>query len=70
MSWLLKLAAELALHSDDRWWRNLAPLAEVIAQRFRDFLPLSTYPVRGGTHFNTTFGLRMAADSNGLLYTF
>ena len=61
-AWLLKLATELALHADDRWWRNLAPLAEVIAQRFRDFLPLSTYPVRVGTHFNTAFGLRMAAD--------
>jgi hypothetical protein len=61
-AWLLKLAAELALHADDRWWRNLVPLAEVIAQRFRDFLPLSTYPVRVGTHFNTAFGLRMAAD--------
>ncbi|MGE9008676.1 DUF2891 domain-containing protein [Leptospira interrogans] len=60
--WLLKLAAELALHPDHRWWRNLAPLAEIIAQRFRDFLPLSTYPVRVGTHFNTAFGLRMAAD--------
>ena len=60
--WLLKLAAELALHSDDRWGHNLAPLAEIIAQRFRDFLPLSTYPVRVGTHFNTAFGLRMAAD--------
>jgi hypothetical protein len=61
-AWLLKLATELALQSDDRWCRNLAPLAEVIAQRFRDFLPLSTYPVRVGTHFNTAFGLRMAAD--------
>jgi hypothetical protein len=61
-AWLLKLAAELALHSDDRWWRNLAPLAGIIAQRFQDFLPLSTYPVRVGTHFNTAFGLRMAAD--------
>ena len=60
--WLLKLAAELALQADDRWGRNLAPLAEIIAQRFRDFLPLSTYPVRVGTHFNTAFGLRMAAD--------
>jgi hypothetical protein len=64
--WLLKLAAELALHSDDRWGRNLAPLAEIIAQRFRDFLPLSTYPVRVGTHFNTAFGLRMAADYAGV----
>src|SRR5437899_1433614 len=65
-AWLLKLAAELALQSDDRWCRNLTPLAEVIAQRFRDFLPLSTYPVRVGTHFNTAFGLRMAADYAGI----
>ncbi|MBB3609572.1 DUF2891 domain-containing protein [Rhizobium sp. BK602] len=61
-AWLLKLAAELALQDDPRWSRALAPLAEVIAQRFRDFLPLATYPVRVGTHFNTAFGLRMAAD--------
>ena len=61
-AWLLKLAAELALCADPGWSRRLAPLAEVIAQRFCDFLPLATYPVRVGTHFNTAFGLRMAAD--------
>lgn len=60
--WLLKLASELAQHSTPRWATALAPLAEVFAQRYRDFLPLSTYPVRVGTHFNTAFGLRMAAD--------
>jgi len=37
-------------------------LAEIFAQCFRDFLPIATYPVRVGTHFNTAFGLRMAAD--------
>lgn len=60
--WLLKLASELAQHPTVRWATALAPLAEVFAQRYRDFLPLSTYPVRVGTHFNTAFGLRMAAD--------
>jgi hypothetical protein len=60
--WLLKLAAELSLLDDKRWADNCAPLAEVFAQRFRDFLPLATYPVRVGTHFNTAFGLRMATD--------
>ncbi len=45
-----------------RWARALAPMAEIFAQRFREFLPLSPYPVRVGTHFNTAFGLRMAAD--------
>jgi hypothetical protein len=61
-AWLLKLAAELALVDDPRWSRALAPLADVIAQRFRDFLPIAAYPVRSGAHFNTAFGLRMAAD--------
>jgi hypothetical protein len=37
-------------------------LAEIFAQRFRDFLPIAPYPVRVGTHFNTAFALRMAAD--------
>jgi hypothetical protein len=60
--WLLKLAAELADLEDGRWGKTLAPLAEIFAQRFSDFLPLATYPVRVGTHFNTAFGLRMAAD--------
>ncbi|MDB5379371.1 MAG: hypothetical protein JWR00_3817 [Rubritepida sp.] len=61
-AWLLKLAEELMRQDDPRWARNLAPLAELFARRFRDFLPLATYPVRVGTHFNTAFGLRMAAD--------
>jgi hypothetical protein len=61
-AWLLKLAEELALHREARWSSILAPLAEIFAQRFRDFLPLATYPVRVGAHPNTAFGLRMAAD--------
>ena len=60
--WLLKLAAELALLPDPRWAAAVDPLARVFAQRWTDFLPLATYPVRVGTHFNTAFGLRMAAD--------
>jgi len=61
-AWLLKLAEELIRHHDQPWADTLAPLAEVIAQRFRDFLPLAIYPMRVGTHFNTAFGLRMAMD--------
>jgi hypothetical protein len=34
----------------------------VFAQRFREFLPKATYPIRAGTHSNTAFGLAMAAD--------
>jgi hypothetical protein len=57
-AWLLKLAAELpAPHA----W-TLQPLAGMFAQRFRDFLPRATYPLRVGTHFNTAFALRLSAD--------
>jgi len=61
-AWLLKLANELSRLPDQSWSATLLPLAEIFAQRFRDFLPIAPYPVRVGTHFNTAFGLRMAAD--------
>lgn len=60
--WLLKLAAELEDLEDGRWAETLRPLTEIFVQRFRDFLPIATYPVRVGTHFNTAFALRLAAD--------
>lgn len=61
-AWLLKLSAELGRHSDTRWVGALRPLAEAIVRRFAAFLPLATYPVRVGIHFNTAFALVMAAD--------
>ncbi|QLF70035.1 DUF2891 domain-containing protein [Peteryoungia desertarenae] len=60
--WLLKLAAELHAHEEDRWRQALQPLTDRITRRFMDFLPLATYPVRVGTHYNTAFALRLAAD--------
>lgn len=61
-AWLLKLAAELRGMGDDRWSQTLAPLAERIVDGFRSFLPVATYPLRVGTHGNTAFALRLAAD--------
>jgi hypothetical protein len=61
-AWLLKLAAELAPLPESRWSQALAPLAGIIVQRLREFLPVAPYPVRVGTHFNTAFALRLAAD--------
>ncbi len=61
-AWLLKLAAELAALPEPRWPAALEPLSELIRQRFRAFLPIATYPIRTGTHFNTAFALRLAAD--------
>ncbi len=61
-AWLLTLAAELRGAEQARWGGALAPLTERIATRFADFLPIAPYPVRVGTHFNTAFALRLAAD--------
>ncbi|MGO4683546.1 DUF2891 domain-containing protein [Hyphomicrobium sp. 2TAF46] len=61
-AWLLKLRAELINHGEQSWSRTLAPLAEAIEKRFQDFLPHAVYSVRVGTHFNTAFAVRLAAD--------
>jgi hypothetical protein len=64
-AWLLKLAEELHGWDDAagrQWSRHLRPLVEVIARRYRDFLPKQTYPIRTGVHPNTAFGLAFALD--------
>ena len=64
-AWLLMLAAELARHDTEegrRWSATLAPLATILAERFKAFLPLADYPVRVGTHYNTAFALRLTLD--------
>jgi hypothetical protein len=64
-AWLLMLQAELERHETAegrRWARALKPLANAFADRFITFLPVATYPVRTGTHFNTAFALRLALD--------
>jgi hypothetical protein len=61
--WALTLAAELGAWSDPhaaRWAGNLAPLSGVLVDRFLEWLPLLTYPVRSGVHDNTAFGLSLA----------
>jgi hypothetical protein len=64
-AWLLKLAEELHSWDDEQgrhWSSNLQPLADVFVQRYLEFLPVQTYPIRGGTHPNTAFGLALALD--------
>jgi hypothetical protein len=61
-AWLLKLAAELRQAESSRWGEALSPLSDLIAERLAAFLPIAPYPVRVGTHFNTAFALRLAAD--------
>jgi hypothetical protein len=57
-AWLLELAREI----DDPWRHQLRPLVDVIVQRYLEFLPKQTYPVRTGVHANTAFGLALALD--------
>jgi hypothetical protein len=59
------LAAEFQQHPDgatEIWALALKPLAEAFAQRFLDFLPKATYPVRSGGHANTAFALALTIE--------
>jgi hypothetical protein len=40
----------------------MQPLADAFVQRFKEFLPLATYPIRTGLHPNTAFALLLALD--------
>lgn len=64
-AWLLMLWAELARHDSHQgraWCDTLKPMAEVFVQKFKDYLPLATYPVRAGTHGNTAFAAALTLE--------
>ncbi|MDQ3215246.1 MAG: DUF2891 domain-containing protein [Pseudomonadota bacterium] len=66
-AWVLKLAAELhRLAIDDadarKWSDALTPLAQALADRFIEYLPLVAFPTRAGTHGNSAFALMLALD--------
>lgn len=64
-AWLLKLAEELMVWDDAdacKWSHHLQPLTDVIVERYLEFLPKQTYPIRTGVHPNTAFGLAFAHD--------
>jgi hypothetical protein len=64
-TWLLKLAEELHTWNDAEareWSKNLKPLADTIAERYVEYFPKQTYPIRSGVHPNTAFGLSFALD--------
>ena len=56
-AWLLALHGEAARHAGTGWAEALEPLARAFAQRFRAFLPKLSYPIRVGTHPNSSFAL-------------
>jgi hypothetical protein len=64
-AWLLKLAEEFHGWSDPdarEWSRNERPLVDTIVERYLEFFPRQTYPIRTGVHANTAFGLAFAHD--------
>ena len=60
-AWALMLHDEMVQHSA-AWARYSDEFAHVFAQRLAEFLPLQTYPIRTGTHFNSAFALILAHD--------
>jgi hypothetical protein len=60
-AWLLYLHLEATRH-DERWGTELGPLARGFAKRLTDYLPILTYPIRVGTHFNTAFALILSLE--------
>lgn len=65
LAWLFQLGVELREWDDPQaqaWAEALAPLEEVVAQRYRDWLPNLVYPIRSGTHNQTAFGFALALD--------
>lgn len=62
LAWFLQLAAELREARMAEWLATLAPLEDLIAQRFLNWLPNLAYPVRSGTHSQTAFALTLVLD--------
>lgn len=66
--WLLTLAHELASWPDPdgaAWAAAVRPLADVLTANLVGWLPAQTYPVRGGLHANSAFGLLRSYDWAG-----
>ncbi len=64
-AWLLELATELRRGTDAasrRWAATIQPLADAFVDRYIDYLPRQHYPLRGGVHSNSAFGLLFALD--------
>jgi hypothetical protein len=66
-AWLLKLQTALIqaapYHPCFEAWRDCVhPLANVITQRYLDFLPIARFPIRAGVHGNGAFGLLLALE--------
>lgn len=64
-AWLLMLCHELSLHENERgrrWHGQLMPIADLIADRFEEYLPKADYPFRAGIHGNSAFALILSCE--------
>lgn len=64
-AWVWKLSADLArspLLEARTWHANIRPLADLLADRFSDWLARQHYPCRAGTHGNTAFAMAFGLD--------
>ena len=57
-AWMLMLAAEFRRAGSNA----LKPLEDAFVERFLQFLPKLTYPIRAGTHGNTAFALILTEE--------
>ncbi len=64
-AWLLQLVAELDEWDDpqaQQWRQWLQPLERVSVARLRHWIPLLSYPIRGGEHSQTAFAFGLVLD--------
>ena len=64
-AWVLQLTAELREWDDPnakRWLAALKPLEADIVQATKDWLPKLAYPIRSGTHNQTSFAFTLMLD--------
>jgi hypothetical protein len=57
IAWLLRLAVEAG-----RWRPVLAPLEQLAAARFRDWVDVLSHPIRSGEHSQSAFAMGMVLD--------
>ncbi|MFN0060233.1 MAG: DUF2891 domain-containing protein [Planctomycetota bacterium] len=71
IAWLLQLVSELARATDRgdarAWFAEFQPLGELCFQRFLEYLPRLTHPVRSGQHEQSAFALGLALDAARVL---